>query len=187
MYKEICTVLFLLVENKQHKTVPRHKKSPNFSFSVSFFSFTTKQSEQMNRFPCIWKALRWKYFWVCLFSLFFFFHFPFHLFSDIESSQSLVLKFKQDLLKCTSRSSKNTCFISLWRNKAAPCVNRLSWLICSVLPPVCHHNQMQIWWDNAIMISWHTDVKRYRCSGRETLNKPLNVFDSANERLKWIS
>lgn len=31
------------------------------------------------------------------------------------------------------------------------------------------------------MISWNTDVKRYRCSGKETLNKPLNVFDSTNE------
>lgn len=52
---------------------------------------------------------------------------------------------------------------------------------------------MQKGWDNAIMISCIPAVKMYRLilpyamHGKETVNKPLNIFGSENERLKWIS
>lgn len=44
-----------------------------------------------------------------------------------------------------------------------------------------------------MMISWNTAVKTYRLIlpyamyGKEIVNKPLNVFGSGNERLKWVS
>jgi len=49
---------------------------------------------------------------------------------------------------------------------------------------------MQKWWDNAIRISWNTAVKMYRLIlryvtyGKKTVDKPLNIFGSENERQK---
>lgn len=145
------------------------------SLQISAFQFNScPKSRLVSRFSCIWKALWWKYFKV--------FFFYFNLFSDIENSQFFGSQIQTWPVKMYFEVFQEHLLRFLVNKQS-----RLSWLICTVLPPVGHHNQIQTWWGNAIRISWNTDVKRYRCRGKEALNKPLSVFDSANERLKWAS